>query len=627
MENHQLERFALASMTAHDLRYAALRDLVPEAFSEEELDGHRLLTALGLDGQSRHERYGLMWPGRGEATVALQEPSVATLLPDEASSLRPATARDVVIEGDNLEVLKLLQRAYYGKVKMIYIDPPYNTGKEFIYPDNYREGLSSYLRFTGQSDEEGRRLTANAETAGRYHSKWLSMIYPRLALARNLLRSDGVIFVTVDDHEVHNLRLLMDELFGPENFVATCIWQKVFSPKNTARQFSEDHDYVLIYARDGSEWTPNLLPRSEEMEERYSNPDNDPRGPWMSADLSARNYYSKGTYPIWTPSGRVLQGPPPGTYWRFSEERFLELCDDDRIWWGSSGDGVPRVKRFLSEVKAGKVPQTLWKYSDVGHTQEAKKELLERVEFSSSDSVFDTPKPTRLIERMLQLSTDANSADLVLDFFAGSGATGEAVWKLNREDGGDRRFILVQLPEPTGYDDYETVADITRARLNGAAAGLAGGPVAEDNPDPWLGFRSYKLAASMFAVWEGSELASGAAAADALRLFAENVREPGETDAIITELLLKAGFELTTPIESLEVAGEVVHSVDDGRLLIYLGDALSIGLIEVLVARQPSLILILDSSFGNNDELKVNAMQTIRAANDDHGVDIILKVV
>ena len=278
-------------------------------------------------------------------------------------------------------------------------------------------------------------------------------------------------------------------------------------------------------------------------------------------------------------------------------------------------------------MKEGRVPQTLWSYQEVGHTQEAKKELLQRVEFSSSDSVFDTPKPTRLIERMLRLATNANSADLVLDFFAGSGATGEAVWKLNREDGGDRRFILVQLPEPTGYDDYETVADITRARLNGAADGLAGGSAPEDNADPRHGFRSYKLAASTFAVWEGAELTSGAAAADALRLFAENVREPGETDAIVTELLLKAGFELTTPIESLEVAGEVVHSVDDGRLLIYLGDALSIGLIEVLVARRPSLILMLDSSFGNNDELKVNAMQTIRAANDDHGADIILKVV
>ena len=626
-DSHVLDRFSLTSITPTDSRYAALRELIPEAFSEEEVDSRRLLAALGLDGESGQERYGLSWPGQRDAALALQEPSVGTLVPDDGSALNPDEARDIVIEGDNLEVLKLLQRAYYGKVKMIYIDPPYNTGKEFIYPDNYREGLFSYLRFTGQSDEEGRRLSTNAETAGRYHSKWLSMMYPRLALARNLLRPDGSIFLTIDDHEIHNLRLLMDEVFGPENFVATCIWQKVFSPKNTARQFSEDHDYVLIYARDGSQWTPNLLPRSEEMEDRYSNPDSDPRGPWMSADLSARNYYSKGTYPITTPSGRVLEGPPPGTYWRFAEERFLELCEDNRIWWGSSGDGVPRVKRFLAEVKQGKVPQTLWKYADVGHTQEAKKELLQRVKFSSSDSVFDTPKPTRLIERMLRLATNADSNDLVLDFFAGSGATGEAVWKLNLEDGGNRRFILVQLPEPTGHDDHGTVADITRARLNGAAAGLAHGASAESGGSPRLGFRSYKLAASNFEVWDGSAVGAGDSAAEALRLFAENVRQPAAIDAIAAELVLKAGFELTTPIENLEIAGQTVHVVDGGKLLMYLLDSLSIQLIEELVARGPSLILTLDSSFDNDDELKVNALQTVRAANHDGGADITLKVV
>ena len=233
----------------------------------------------------------------------------------------------MVVEGDNLEVLKLLQRAYYGKVRMIYIDPPYNTGQEFIYPDNYREGLASYLQFTGQADESGRKLSTNAETSGRYHSNWLSMMYPRLALARNLLRSDGVIFVTIDDHEVHGLRLIMDEIFGPENFVATCIWQKVYGPKNSARHFSEDHDYILVYARNAAEWEPNPLPRTEEMEARYLNRDGDERGRWKSSDLSARNYYSKGTYPITTPSGRVIPGPPPGTYWRYSSEKFKESAE------------------------------------------------------------------------------------------------------------------------------------------------------------------------------------------------------------------------------------------------------------------------------------------------------------
>ena len=622
-----LQRFALTSMTPQDPRYAVLRDLVPEAFSEEEVDGGRLLAALGLDGESGQERYGLSWPGRREATVALQEPSIGTLLPEDGSALNPDEARDVIVEGDNLEVLKLLQRAYYGKVKLIYIDPPYNTGKEFIYPDNYREGLSNYLRFTGQSDEEGRRLSANVETAGRYHSKWLSMMYPRLALARNLLRPDGAIFLTIDDHEVHNLRLLMDEVFGPENFVATCIWQKVYSPKNTARHFSDDHDYVMVYARNAAEWEPNPLPRTEAMEARYKNPDKDPRGPWKSGDLSARNYYSKGTYSVVTPSGRIIDGPPAGRYWVYSKEKLEELVRDDRVWFGEDGDGVPAIKQFLSEVKEGRVPQTLWTHEEVGHNQEAKKELLQRVTFASSDSVFDTPKPTRLIERMLRLATNADSNDLVLDFFAGSGATGEAVWKLNLEDGGNRRFILVQLPEPTGHDDYETVADITRARLNGAAAGLASSASAESGGNPRLGFQIYKLAASNFEVWDGSAVAGDESVADVLRLFAENVRQPGAIDAIAAELVLKAGFELTTPIETLALAGEAVHAVDGGKLLMYLGDTLSIRLIEELVARRPSLILTLDSSFGNDDELKVNALQTVRTANHDGGADITLKVV
>ena len=383
-ESGPLERFDLTSLAPKDDRYAVLRDLVPEAFSELELVPDDLSVAMGhrvVD--PREERYGLSWPGKAAAAAAMQEPSVGSLRPIADQSLRADIARDVVVEGDNLEVLKLLQRAYYGEVKMIYIDPPYNTGREFIYPDNFREGLASYLRFTGQADELGRKLSANAETSGRYHSNWLSMMYPRLALARNLLRSDGTIFVTIDDHEVHSLRLLMDEIFGPENFVATCIWQKVFSPKNSARHFSEDHDYILVYARNAAEWEPNPLPRTEEMEARYQNPDDDPRGPWTSADLSARNYYSKGTYPIETPSGRSISGPPPGTYWRYSEKKFKEMVEDERIWFGSEGLGTPRIKRFLSEVKEGRVPQTLWKYKDVGHTQEAKKELLKRVMVST----------------------------------------------------------------------------------------------------------------------------------------------------------------------------------------------------------------------------------------------------
>ena len=622
-----IERFDLTSLVPKDDRYAVLRDLIPEAFAELDLVPEDLAVAMGNRVvEPQEERYGLSWPGKAAAAVAMQEPSIGSLRPDADRSLNADIARDVFVDGDNLEVLKLLQRAYHGKVKMIYIDPPYNTGKDFIYPDNYREGLASYLRFTGQTDEAGQKLSANAETSGRYHSNWLSMMYPRLALARNLLRRDGVIFMTIDDHEMHPLRLLMDEVFGPENFLATCIWQKIFSPKNSARQFSEDHDYVLVYARNAAEWEPNPLPRTEEMEARYHNPDDDRRGPWTSSDLSARNYYSKGTYPIETPSKRIISGPPPGRYWTRPEEDFLAMVEDDRIWFGTDGSGAPRIKRFLSEVKEGRVPQTLWKWEEVGHTQEAKKELLERVTFESSDSVFDTPKPTRLVERMLRLATNPETDDIVLDFFAGSGATGEAVWKLNAEDGGNRRFVLVQLPEPTGYDDYETVADITRARLVGSSEAFVVESEGQLEPPGAIGFRSFALAESNFRVWDG-DLEDDLDLKATLTLFAEGTSESSTTDGIVAELLLKAGFQLIEPVDVIEVAGVALHSVAGGELLIAVEGKLTLESVEQMVAMKPALILVLDRCFGDDDELKVNAMQTVRAANQSGGVDITLKVV
>ena len=626
-EDEGHERLRPASMTPTDSRYAALRDLVPEAFAEGELDLRKLATALGLASEPQSERYSLSWPGKHLASATRQERSIGTLRPDSQSGHGPPDAPDVVIEGDNLEVLKLLQKSYYNSVKMIYIDPPYNTGNQFIYPDNFREGLADYLKFTGQTDDSGRKLNANTETNGRYHSNWLSMMYPRLALARNLLTDDGVIFITIDDNEVQNLRLIMDELFGPENFIACCIWQKIFSPKNTARQFSEDHDYILVYGRNGVEWSPNLLPRTAEMQERYSNPDDDPRGPWTSSDLSARNYYSKGTYPIVTPSGRQISGPPPGTYWRYAKPKFEELDEDGRIWWGNEGTGVPRIKRFLSEVREGRVPQTLWKYDEVGHTQEAKKELLERVLFVSSDSVYDTPKPLRLLERMLRLSTQPHTGDIVLDFFAGSGTTGEAVWKMNQEDGGNRRFILVQFPEPTGHDDYATVADITRARLASAAASLVAESDDRLDATPELGFRSYRLAESNFRLWDITPDMSDEEIEAALIRLVDNVREDATKPGMVIELLLATGYELTSQIEELTIEGKTVYSVNQDEVLIFLDDLISVPIMDAMVAKAPSQILVLDKSFGGSVERKYNVMQTVRTANQTGKVDIATKVI
>ncbi|MBS0415948.1 MAG: site-specific DNA-methyltransferase, partial [Proteobacteria bacterium] len=435
---------------------AKLKAMFPELLTETTQGGKTTATlnvevlknliadATAADSE---EKYGLNWHGKRKARQMALTPSTGTLRPTPAESVDWDTTQNLMIEGDNLEVLKLLQKSYAGKVKLIYIDPPYNTGKDFVYPDNFHDNIKNYLELTGQT-EGGAKIGSNTDASGRFHTDWLNMIYPRLKLARNLLKDDGVVFVSIADHEIHNLRAAMNEVFGEENFVAAVIWQKVYSPKNSARHFSEDHDYIVVYAKNADLWTPRLLPRTEEMEARYSNTDNDSRGPWKAGDLSARNYYGEGTYPITCPSGRELAGPPPGTYWRVSKAKFDELDADGRIWWGQDGNNVPAIKRFLSEVKDGRVPQTLWTYEEVGHTQEAKKELIATVEFPNSDVVFDTPKPTRLLRRILQIATAPESRDLVIDFFAGTGSTMDAVFQQNADDGGNRRCILVQLPEP-----------------------------------------------------------------------------------------------------------------------------------------------------------------------------------
>ncbi|MCC6597009.1 MAG: site-specific DNA-methyltransferase [Rhodanobacteraceae bacterium] len=355
---------------------------------------------------------------------------------------------NLIIHGDNLHALKSLRPRYAGQVDLVFIDPPYNTGNEgWAYNDNVASPLiKEWL--------DGNPV--NAEDMLR-HDKWLCLMWPRLKLLHELLSERGSIWITLDDNEVHHARAVLDEVFGEQNFVATCIWQKNFSPKNTAQYFSEDHDYLLVYAKNKADWRPNLLERSEDMQARYSNPDNDPRGPWTSGDLSARNFYGEGTYAITTPTGRVIPGPPPGMYWRVKESKFKDMDADRRIWWGDAGDNQPRIKRFLSEVKQGVVPQTLWFHGDVGHTQDAKKELLQVMDFANSGDVFVTPKPSSLIQRILELGTDEDA--IVLDSFAGSGTTAHAVLAQNAKDGGNRKFILVECED---YADSLTAERVRR---------------------------------------------------------------------------------------------------------------------------------------------------------------------
>ncbi len=411
----------------------------------------------------------LNWIGKDAVTKHHKDVPFRLLTPVAAHSCGDAESGNLIVQGDNLLALKALLPRYAGQVKCIYIDPPYNTGNEgWAYNDNVNS--PEIRRWLGEV------VGKEGETLDR-HDRWLCMMYPRLMLLKQFLRADGAIFVSIDDNEVANLRLLMDEIFGAKNFVATVLWQKVYSPKNSARHFSEDHDYVVVYAGNAEKWTPNLLPRTEGQNAAYRNPDNDPRGAWKTSDLSARNYYSEGTYAVTSPSGKVTPAPPKGRYWTVSKEKFDDLDRDNRIWWGKDGNAIPQTKRFLSDVKDGVVPQTMWFYKEVGHTQEAKKELLEVVEFATSDDVFITPKPTRLIQRILQIASDKDS--LILDSFAGSGTTGHAVLKQNAEDGGTRRCILVEMDDGIAKNvTAERVRRVAQGYTNAKGepvAGLGGG--------------------------------------------------------------------------------------------------------------------------------------------------------
>ncbi|NLV76852.1 MAG: site-specific DNA-methyltransferase, partial [Tissierellia bacterium] len=405
-------------------------ELLQQELSDEIVEGNK-------------ERYQLTWPGKKEAIVTANTPIDKTLRPVKEDSLNWETTENLYIEGDNLEVLKLLQESYLGKIKCIYIDPPYNTGNDFIYKDKFVQDEDKYLEETGQVDEEGNRLFQNREYRGRYHSDWLSMMYPRLKLARNLLSEDGVIFISIDDNEVHNLRKICDEIFGERNFVANIIWERAYAPVNLKKHFSENHDYIVSYAKNIGDLVCKGLKRSDEADARYQNPDNDPRGPWTSSDLSVGPIVQEKIYEIITPSGRRVL-PPEGYCWRYTRERFEEMLNDNRIWFGENGDNVPSIKRFLSEVKSTVTPMTIWKHKEVGHSQEAKRELNKLFD---GKAYFDYPKSVKLIKRILELYTDKNS--IILDFFSGSATTAHAVMDLNAEDGGNRKYIMVQLPEPT----------------------------------------------------------------------------------------------------------------------------------------------------------------------------------
>lgn len=616
MKNYK--KVNLTSSNLSEEKLSELQRILPEAFNENKIDWEKLRTVLGDKIDERIEKFGFTWAGRSNAIKNVLIPSKATLRPAKDESVKFDESKNLFIEGDNLEVLKLLQKAYFEKVKMIYIDPPYNTGGDFVYRDDFTTPLKNYLQQTGQTDGNGNRLQTNRETNGRYHSDWLSMMYPRLKLAWNLLRDDGVIFVSIDDNEVHHLRMIMNEIFGEENFIASLIWQKKYSPQNDATYFSDMHDYILCYAKhkknnknDSQGWGRNLLPRTEEQDARYSNPDNDLRGKWKAADFSVKTYSKSYDYPITTPSGRVVS-PPKSRCWATSQDNFEKWRADNRIWFGKDGSNVPAVKIFLSEVQAGIVPLTMWFREEVGDNESAKKEVKEIFGYVP----FDTPKPTGLIVRMLQLATSNDTNDLVLDFFAGSATMGQAVLEQNRKDTGNRRFILVQLPEKveTGseaqHNGLENLADVAKERIRKVIKGYG------DKPQPIAdGFKVFKLAESNYPENqfefepEKSEEENKKAFEDYLA-NAKQIKliDNTKTIDVVYENIVKEGLSLNSKIAEQKIGNNDVYSVADGerQLLVCLDNKIDEKTVSELTGKEykDKTFICLDSAL--DDTAKAN---------------------
>jgi len=612
--------------------------LFPEVIAESSSDeGPRwvvnfeaLKQILGEYCEDQAERYTFTWNGKARARHIAQAPSTGTLRPCEKESVNWDTTQNLFIEGDNLEVLKLLQKSYHRQVKMIYIDPPYNTGKEFIYPDRFQDNIDAYLQYTGQVDDEGLKLSANTETSGRFHTNWLNMMLPRLKLARNLLRDDGVIFISIDDGEVANLRKLCDEVFGEENFVANIIWEKKYTRANDAKWFSDNHDHILCYARSKEEFVIRPLPRNGKQTAAYSNPDNHFKGPWKATPLHAKSGANTSAY---TFKNGASWKPPAGTYRRFNNDAMARMDEDGEIWFGEDGTQTPSRKSFLSEVKEGVTPITIWPYGEVGHNHEANNELKDL----GLGGFFNNPKPTRLIRRMCTLTDTAARDGIVLDFFAGSATAADAVLRQNAEDGGCRRFVMVQLPEEcdpkseANEAGFTTIAEFAKERIRRTsrkigdeqkqkakdAKGKLPGTT-EDIPKLDLGFKVFKLDASNIKPWD----ADFDNLEDTLLNAVENIKPDRSEADVLYELLLKYGLDLTVPIGERQIEGETVYFIGAGTLVVCLGDKIALKVVEGIAALKDELkpevmrVVFKDAGFAD-DVVKTNAVQILRQTGID----------
>ena len=560
----------------------------------------------------RAERYQFTWPDKSKAILLANSPINATLRPCREDSVDFDNTQNLYIEGDNLDVLKCLKETYLHKVKMIYIDPPYNTGNDFVYEDDFAQSSEEYLANSGQFDEQGNRMFTNAESNGRFHTDWLNMIYPRLKVARDLLTDDGVIFISIDDNEVENLRKVCDEVFGEQNFIATLIWERAFAPKNDAKFISSSHDYIVMCAKRIENFKIGRLERTQEANARYSNPDNDPRGVWTSGDMLVKTYNKSCDYPITTPSGKIVN-PVPGRCWRFSEESFLEKVKDNRIWFGPEGNGVPRVKRFLSELKfEGMAPTSILFHKEVGHSQEGSKEVTA---LFGDKGVFDGPKPVRLLQRLLTLANlDDNS--IILDFFSGSASTAHAVMKMNVEKGKHCSFVMVQLPEHISEkkkeQGYETVCEIGKERIR-----RAGKKIKEESPlttqDLDTGFRVLKLdSTNMQDIYYSPKDISQA------DLFSQvdNVKPDRTGEDLLFQVMLELGATLDSKIETTTVAGKTIYNVAEGYLVACFDPDVTDDVVKSIAQMQPAYAVLRDTSM-KDDSTATNFEQIFKTYSPD----------
>lgn len=619
-----------------DVNVGKIGKLFPNCLTERVGENGRLEHAIDFDKlrvelskgivEGQQERYQFTWPGKREAMRIANTPTNMTLRPDRESSVDFDNTGNLYIEGDNLEVLKILREDYLGKVKMIYIDPPYNTGNDFVYEDDFSQTSGEFRGKSGMFDEDGNMILqnyeVNSESNGRFHTDWLNMIYPRLKVARDLLTEDGVIFISIDDNEVENLRKVCDEVFGERNFIAQLIWERAFSPKNDARFVSNSHDYVLMFTRNIDSFVIGRLDRTAEANARYSNPDNDPRGVWMSSDISVKTYNAACDYPITTPSGKIIE-PPAGRCWSLSKKAFFERLQDNRIWFGPNGDNTPRIKRFLSELKFdGMAPTSILFYKDVGHSQEGAQEV---VSLFGDKGVFDGPKPVRLLQRLITLA-NLKDDSIVLDFFSGSATTAHALMKTNLEKGTDRKFILVQLPEKVSDkkkdQGYGTICEIGKERIRRAgkkileelATKKAENGLFDKESEPTrldVGFRVLKLDTSnMQDVYYTPEDSSAAT------LFDDNVKPDRTPEDLLFQVMLECNLPLSAKIERKTIAGKDVFSVNDDYLIACFNDDVTEIVITEVARRKPYYFIMRDSSL-SSDQVADNFEQIFNAYSKD----------